>query len=53
MAKVTTKMVVGGSQQAKFEEYAAEIPLSVMDDMLTQEADTIEPEIRHNANTML
>lgn len=53
MAKVTTKMVVGGSQQAKFEEYADEIPLSVMDDMLTQEADTIEPEIRHNANTML
>ena len=53
MAKVTTKMVVGGSQQAKFEEYAEEIPLSVMDEMLTEEADTIEPEIRKNANTML
>ena len=53
MAKVTTKMVVGGSQSYRFEEYAAEIPLSVMDEMLTEEADTIEPEIRENANTML
>lgn len=53
MAKVVTKMVVGGSQSSRLEAYADEIPIDVMDDMLTTEADVIEPQIRENANTML
>ena len=53
MAKVTTKMVVGGSQYSKFQEYAEDIPLDVMDEMLTEEANVVEPQIRENAKTML
>lgn len=53
MAKVVTKMVVGNSSFDKIAEYADEIPISVLDEMLTAEADVIEPEIRENANKVI
>ena len=53
MANVVTKMVVGASSSDKIELFADEIPIKVVDEMLTAKADVIEPEIKNNADKML
>lgn len=53
MAKVVTKMVVGGRSSSNIAEFIDDIPIEILDDMLMSEADVIEPEIRRNAETML
>lgn len=53
MAKVTTKTLAGGSETDRFKEYIDEIPVDVIDEMLTAEADVIEPAIADNAASML
>lgn len=53
MARVTTKVLFGSTSIDGLKEYADEIPLTVIDDMLTSEADIVEPEIKENARTML
>ena len=49
MAKITTKTFSGGSSADRIQEYADEIPVDVIDKMLTAEADVIEPAIADNA----
>lgn len=53
MAKVVTKMVVGGRSDSGIPAFADEIPINVLDEMLMTEADVIEPEIRRNAEALL
>lgn len=54
MAKITTKTMDGTHDIAvEFAKFADEIPVDVIDRMLTAEADVIEPAIRSNAETML
>ena len=53
MAKITTKTLSGGSSADRIQEYADEIPVDVIDKMLTAEADVIEPAIADNAASML
>lgn len=53
MAKITTKTLSGGSSADRIQEYADEIPVDVIDDMLTAEADVIEPAIADNAASMM
>ena len=53
MAKVTTKTLSGGTFADRIQEYADEIPVDVIDKMLTAEADVIEPAIADNAASML
>lgn len=53
MARVTSKVMLGSGSIDNFKEYAAEIPLSVIDEMLISEADVVESEVKSNAQTML
>jgi hypothetical protein len=55
MAKVTTKTLAGAGNEVEvnFARFADEIPVDVIDRMLTAEADIIEPAIVSNAETML
>ena len=53
MAKVTTKTLAGGASAELIQEFMDEIPVDVIDGMLTAEADIIEPAIVSNAETML
>lgn len=53
MAKVTTKTLAGGTSFDRIQEYIDEIPVDVIDEMLTAEADVIEPAIADNAASML
>lgn len=53
MAKVTTKTLAGGTSANRIQEYIDEIPVDVIDDMLTAEADVIQPVIADNAASML
>ena len=46
MARVTSKVMLGSGSIDNFKEYAAEIPLSVIDEMLISEAK--EERIRRN-----
>ena len=53
MARVAIKSTAGGKLSDVIGEYLEEIPLDVIDEMLTAEADIIEPMIEANAQTML
>ena len=46
MARVTSKVMLGSGSIDNFKEYAAEIPLSVIDEMLISEADVVESEVK-------
>lgn len=53
MAKVTTKTVIGAKSTDGFTAYADEIPVDIQDEMLSAEADVIQPKIHDNADKLL
>lgn len=53
MARIVTKMAVGSSSFDRIAEFADQIPVTVIDRMLTAEADAVQPKIEEGARNKL